>query len=92
MKRIFRTTLKVQFLKLWSFFRLKLGTNVDLVCTFEQSSLVPVSDIFFKTGQIGYSEKKGFANESIHGNLVGKNPPKPSYLEGINPEFPILRQ
>jgi hypothetical protein len=31
-------------------------------------------------------------NESIHGNLVEKNPPKPSYLEGINPEFAILRQ
>jgi hypothetical protein len=46
MKRIFRTTLKAQGFKLWSFFRLKLGTDVDLVCTFEQSSLVLVSDTF----------------------------------------------
>jgi hypothetical protein len=52
MKRIFRTTLKVQFHKLWSFFRLKLGTNVDLVCTFEQSNLVPVLDTVKKQGRL----------------------------------------
>jgi hypothetical protein len=58
MKRIFRTTLKAQVHKLWSFFRLKLGTYVDLVCTFEQSSLVPVLDTFKKQDRL-VAVKKG---------------------------------
>jgi hypothetical protein len=58
MKRIFRTTLKVQVHKLWSIFRLKLGTNVDLVCTFEHGSLFLVSETL-KTQDRFVAVKKG---------------------------------
>ncbi len=58
MKRIFRTSLKVQVHKLWSFFRLKLGTDVDLACTFEHSSLVLVSDTFKKQDRLVAVKKR----------------------------------
>lgn len=56
MNQIFRTTLKA--CKLWSFFRLKLGTDVDLVCTFEQSSLVLVLDTFKKQDRLVAVKKR----------------------------------